>query len=250
MPLRAAALAPCALLALLALLALAAPAAAQEGPFGVLARADGAAEEYAFTAEDALFSARMLVGESGGQGDVDDAAVLWCMLNSFTLRPVRKDYPSFTAFIRAYCTPLQPFLKAQGAIDRHRKLGTKMVEVEPGKWQLERHVELQRRPWEKLPAKARELVLATLRGERPSPCGNATQFCCTATYFRDKHGRKPSDDELVAYTEDYARSKKYRWQKVEGSSLRSNVFFVEERFAKLPDGVVVVRAPAGARRRS
>jgi len=231
--------------ALAALLALAPAASAQEGPLGVLARADGVGPSYTFSQEDALWAARMVVGESGGQGDQDDAAVLWCMLNSFTLRPVREAYPTFTAFVRGYCTPLQPYLKSKGPVERHKKLGTPMVEVEPGKWQLKRHVELQVKPWAELPAKARTLVSAILSGATPSPCGNATQFCCTATYFRDKNGRKPTDEELVAYTEAYAKEKSYEWVKVEGSSLRSNVFFVEARFAKLPQGVVVVKKKAG-----
>jgi hypothetical protein len=237
-------------LALLLCLGLADLAAAQEGPFGVLSRKDGAGEPYALTAEDALWTARMLVGESGGQGDVDDQAVLFCMLNSYMIRDVRRLYPTFTAFVRAYCTPLQPFLKAQGAIDRHRRRGTPMVEVEPGKWQLQRHVDLQQKPWAQLAATARGLVERAFRGELQSPCGNATQFCCTATYFHDREGRRPTDEELVAYTQEYARGKSYRWVRVEGASLRSNVFFVEERFASLPDGVVEVTLPRQPQRRT
>ncbi|MEZ0230437.1 MAG: hypothetical protein ACAI25_17575 [Planctomycetota bacterium] len=221
---------------------LAAPAHAQEGPFGTLVRSDGVGDPYALTAEDALWSARMLVGEAGGEDDADGAAVLWCMLNSYMLRPLRKDYPTFTDFVRAYCTPLQKFLKSKGALERHRKLGTKMVEVEEGKWQLERHVELQKRPWEKLAPGARAVVERVFRGKAATPCGNATQFCSTATYFHDKHGRKPSDEELAAYTEEYAKEKAYTWFKVEKSRPRSNCFFVEKRFASLPAGVVKVDA--------
>lgn len=233
----------------LVLLTFAAPAAAQEGPFGALTRKDGVGTPYTLTSEDALWTARMLVGESGGKGDVDDTAVLWCMINSYMLRPVRETYPTFHAFIRAYCTPLQPFLKAQGAIDRHVRRGTPMVEVQPGKWQLRRHVELQEREWAQLPASARALVERAFRGEVPSPCANATQFCSTATYFHDKHGRRPDDAEHAAYTEEYARTKKYTWVRVEGANARSNCFFVEERFTSLPAGVVVVQMQAQRRRR-
>jgi hypothetical protein len=228
-------------IALAASLSAAADGDAPPGPFGKIARKDGKCEPYALSSDDALWAARMIVGESGGEGDQDDAAVLWCMINSYTLRPVKESYPTFTAFVRGYCTPLQPYLKSQGAIDRHKKLGTPMVEVEPGKWQLKRHVELQQKPWKDLPEKARRLVESVLTGKSPSPCGNSTQFCCTATYFRDKNGRKPSDDELTTYTEEYARSKKYEWFKVDGASMRSNCFFVEERFSKLPAGVVVIQ---------
>jgi hypothetical protein len=155
---------------------------------------------------------------------------------------VRTEYKTFSDFIRAYCTPLQPYLKSKGAVERHRKRGTPMVEIEPGKWQLERHVELQKRPWEKLPASARAVVERVFRGEQRSLCGNATQFCCTATYFHDKNGRKPTDEELTAYTEEYARSKEWTWVKVEKSKLRNNCFFVEKRFASLAANVVKVEA--------
>jgi hypothetical protein len=229
-------------LALPLLVALTAPAArAQSGPFGRLVRADGEGAPYAVTSDDALWAARMLVGEAGGQDDVDDAAVLWCMVNSYMLRPVRQAYPTFHEFVRAYCTPLQPYLKSQGAIDRHRRLGTPMVEVEPGKFQLQRHVELQVRPWAQLPATARALVERVFHGQLPSPCGNATQFCSTATYFHDANGRRPDEQELVAYTEEYARKKKQTWIRVQGADARNNCFFVEERYAPLPPGVVTVR---------
>ena len=231
--------------ALAALLAIAilvpAPAAAQEGPFGTLARTDGVGKPYALTAEDAVWSARMLVGEAGGQDDVNSAAVLWCMINSYMLRPLRDEYPTFTAFVRAYCTPLQPYLKSAGALERHRKRGTPMVEVEPGKFQLKRHVELQERPWAKLPASARALVERVFAGDQGTPCGNATQFCSTATYFHDKHGRRPTDAEHAAYTEEFAKGKGWTWFPVPGASARSNCFFVEKRFAALPAGVVAVR---------
>jgi hypothetical protein len=234
-----------ALVALVALVAVGpAPALAEDGPsggYGTLARTDGVGKPYALTAEDALWAARMVVGEAGGDDDVDSAAVLWCMINSYMLRPLRDDYPTFTAFVRAYCTPLQPYLKSEGAIERHRKRGTPMVEVEPGKFQLKRHVELQERPWSKLPAGARALVERVFKGEQPSVCGNATQFCSTATYFQDKNGRKPGDAELVEYTEEYAKGKSWTWFRVEGSNARSNCFFVEKRFEKLPAGVVAVR---------
>lgn len=229
--------------ALLVLLSLA-PARAQDGPFGAITRADGAGRPYALTAEDALWAARMITGESGGAGGVDDAAVLWCMINSYTLRPVRDVYPTFSAFVRAYCTPLQPHLEAQGAIDRHRRRGTPMVEVAPGKWQLRRHVELQERPWARLAPGARALVERVFAGDLPSPCGNATQFCSTATYYHDRHGRRPSPAEHEAFTEAWARDKNYEWARVAGADPRANCFFVERRFASLPAGVVIVEAPA------
>ena len=236
-------------LAALALL-VAAPSAAlaQDGPYGTIVRADGVGEAYALTQEDALWAARMLVGEAGGRDDPDSLAVLWSMLNSYTLRPVRKHYPTFAAFVRGYCTPLQPHLKAKGAIRRHQKRGTPMVEVEPGKWQLKRHVELQERDWTALPASARAVVERVFRGEQATPCSNATQFCSTAVYFRDRHDRSPNAEEHAAFTEEFAKGKRWRWARVEGASPKNNCFFVEERFANLPDGVVQIQPPRRERR--
>lgn len=229
---------------LAALLAVTVPSRAQEtGPWGTLRRKDGVGEPYRLTAEDALWSARMLVGEAGGKDDVDSTAVMWCMLNSYMLRPVRDRYPTFQQFIRAYCTPLQTFLSSKGALERHRRRGTKMVEVEPGKFQLERHVELQQRPWEKLPATARALVERVLRGKQPSVCANATQFCSTAVYFADEHGRRPTPQEHAEFTRAFAAKKTWVWVQVEGADPKNNVFFAEERFAQLPAGVVEVLAP-------
>ena len=229
-----------ALALLVGIVLLPATATAQEGAFGTLSRGDGVGKPYVLTAEDALWSARMLVGEAGGEDDADNVAVLWCMINSYMLRPLREQFPTFSDFVRAYCTPLQKFLKSKGALERHQKRGTPMVEVEPGKWQLERHVELQKRPWEKLPATARAVVDRVFKGKEGTPCGNATQFCSTATYFHDKNGRKATDEELSTYTEEYAKSKEYTWFKVEKSRPRSNCFFVEKRFAELPSKVVKV----------
>jgi hypothetical protein len=235
----------------LALLVVAAPPAARadetgpRGPFGTI---EAAGVSYRLTEDDALWAARMLVGESGGEDDPGNAAVLWCMINSYALRPVRGTYKTFTDFIRAYCTPLQPYLKSKGAIERHRKLGTKMVEVEPGKWQLARHVDIQKRPWAKLPAGARALVERVFRGEGKSVCGNATQFCSTAVYYRDKHGRKPTAEEHAAYTREYAASKKWVWFEVEGGNPFDNCFFEEERFAALPRPAVKVAPPERSKR--
>lgn len=215
------------------------------GPFGRLVR-DGQ-PEYALEADDALWAARMLTGEAGGEDDPGNVAVLWCMLNSYMIRDVRGAYPTFRAFIRAYCTPLQPFLKAQGAIDRHRRRGTPMVEVEPGKWQLQRHVDLQQRPWERLPAGARAVAERVLARGGASPCGNATQFCSTATYFHDEHGRRPDDAELEAYTREFATGKRWTWIPVTGADPRDNVFFAEDRFAALPANAVRVELPTRRR---
>src|SRR5262249_26083301 len=79
-----------------------------DAPRGRFVRTDGAGAPYELTADDAVWAARMLVGEAGGEDDADNAAVLWCMINSYMIRPVRTEYKTFSDFIRAYCTPLQP----------------------------------------------------------------------------------------------------------------------------------------------
>ncbi|MGE0712876.1 MAG: hypothetical protein AB7N76_14150 [Planctomycetota bacterium] len=208
------------------------------GPYGVL-RCDATQVRYELTTEDALWATRMLVGEAGGRDDVDDAAVLWTMLNSYAIRDVRKHYPSFAAFVRAYCTPLQPYLKSQGALRRHQKKKTPLVEVEPGKFQLKRHVELQQRAWEKLPQGARDLVLRVFRGQQQTPCGAATQFCSTAVYYKDAHDRAPSAEEHEAFTKEFAAKKKWRWVVPKGSRVRNNCFFEELRFDPLKPAVKV-----------
>ncbi|MFC1705198.1 hypothetical protein ACFL59_00065 [Planctomycetota bacterium] len=198
---------------------------------------------YPITAKDALWAARMLVGEAGGQDDVNNEAVLWCMLNSYCLRPLRDKYPTFKSFIRAYCTPLQPYLKSKGAIERHRKRGTPMEEVEPGRWQLTRHLKLQRRSWDKLSEGARAIVVRVLRGESDSVCGNATQFCSTAIFFRDRHDRRPTDDEHKTFTEEFAKKKKWSWFIPKDSNVRENCFFEELRFSNVPRPAVRVLRP-------
>lgn len=185
---------------------------------------------YVLQPDDAVWAARMLVGEAGGRDDADNAAVLWCMLNSYMIRPVRERYPSFTTFIRAYSTPLQPWLRSRGALRRHRRRGTPLVEVEPGHWQLARHVRLQQRPWRALPAGARALVLRVFTGRLPSVCGNATQFCSTRIYFHDRHGRWPTAQEHDSFARAFARGKRWRLVTVPGASPGRNRFFEELRF--------------------
>ncbi len=225
-----------------------APAAEPTGPFGVLVcEANGV--RYPLTPTDALWAARMLTGEAGGRDDADSAGVLWCMLNSYSIRNVRKRYPTLSAFVRAYCTPLQPWLKAKGVVNRHRRRGTPMEEVEPGRFQLVRHLTLQRKSWTQLSAGVRSLVLRVFRGQLPSVCRNATQFCSTAVYYRDKHSRRPNRAEHEVFTEAYAARKKYRWVVPEGSNVLKNVFFEELRFDHLPKPAVKILPPTRRRRR-
>ena len=90
------------------------------GPFGTLVlNAPGRTPfSYAFTAEDAVWTAKLVILEAGGRPDADSAAVIWAMFNRYALVRHRL-YPSFHSFIRAYSTTLQPVLLNWRAAQRH-----------------------------------------------------------------------------------------------------------------------------------
>mgnify|MGYP006893842289 FL=1 len=123
-----------------------------------------------------------------------------------------------------------------------------MEEVEPGQFQLVRHLKLQRKPWTSLTPGVRRLVERVFRGKLQTVCKNATQFCSTAVYYRDKHNRRPTREEHAVFTEAYATRKKYRWVVPEGSNVLKNVFFEELRFDRLPRPAVRVLPPSRRRR--
>ena len=62
-----------------------------------------------------------MVYEAGGLEDANNAAV-WAMFNRYALF-TRRHYPTFTAFIRAYSTTLQPVLRSSRAAARHHWRG-------------------------------------------------------------------------------------------------------------------------------
>ncbi|MBY4949719.1 penicillin-insensitive murein endopeptidase [Cupriavidus respiraculi] len=215
--------------------------------------APGRQLRYAFTADDALWTARFLVGEAGGRDDAANRAVIWAMLNRYALF-TRKYYKTFHAFLRAYSTPLQPVLRSWGAARRHMDkpafVRTGGVYKPPHdnipKGQLRQFLSLQKRPWAKLPLPARTLALAALGGSLPNPIGNASEFGSTYVYFHDRHRRYPSDAEWRAFTEAYARGKAWRWiGPVAGLDQKRNAFFVQAKVARLPAGAVRVE-PASA----
>ncbi|CAG9165471.1 penicillin-insensitive murein endopeptidase [Cupriavidus respiraculi] len=215
--------------------------------------APGRQLRYAFTADDALWTARFLVGEAGGRDDAANRAVIWAMLNRYALF-TRKYYKTFHAFLRAYSTPLQPVLRSWGAARRHMDkpafVRTGGVYKPPHdnipKGQLRQFLALQKRPWAKLPLPARTLALAALGGSLPNPIRNASEFGSTYVYFHDRHRRYPSDAEWRAFTEAYARGKAWRWiGPVAGLDQKRNAFFVQAKVARLPAGAVRVE-PASA----
>ncbi|WP_019066866.1 penicillin-insensitive murein endopeptidase [Streptomyces hokutonensis] len=207
---------------------------------------------YQFTTEDAEWTARFIIGESGGRDDADSHAVIWAMFNRYALL-TRPYYRTFNAFLRAYSTPLQPVLKSWGASRRNmgradfvRTGGTFGPPAPPGipRGQRRAYLDLQQRPWAQLPSAARSVAVRALGGAIANPIGNATEFGSTYVYFHDANRRYPNPDEWRRFTEQYAAKMGWRWiGPVAGLDQNSNTFFVQRRLAALP--VPAVRVLAG-----
>jgi Penicillin-insensitive murein endopeptidase len=214
------------------------------GPEGIRFR-------YAFTPEDLLWTARFIVGEAGGQrDDPDNRAVIWAMLNRYALL-TNKYYPTFHQFLRSYSTPLQPVLRSWRAARRHManpdfvRTGRSYPPPAPPDipmGQLRNFLLLQDTPWPRLPAPARTLAETALAGRLPNLIGNATEFDNTRVYFRDQHGRLPSDAEWRQYTEAFAKSRGLIWIGLRPDlDQRRNAFFIKQRLANLPRDAVQVQ---------
>jgi hypothetical protein len=230
-----------------------APGELPQGPFGTLtARYPGVTTfSYRFTPEDAVWTARLILGEAGGRDDAENRAVVWTMFNRYALfahpdshfgkqyvrQTGRRLYPTFAEFVRTYSTTLQPYLKSYDAVERAKRYAREKPDryrwvpgdgtfrdakgrtVEKG--QLAEHLHLQRRPWSdpKL-AGSRRLVEAALTGRVRNPIGLASNFADTLAYYR-QHNTKPpdwpkgrpwpSDEQWREYTNAHARSKGWIW---------------------------------------
>ncbi|MFF4049902.1 hypothetical protein ACFYZ5_24905 [Streptomyces chartreusis] len=211
------------------------------------------APPYRFTPDDLLWTARFLVGETGGhRNEVEQAAVVWAMLNRYGLL-TRARYPSFHAFLRAYSTPLQPVLRSWRATRRASRNGDFIAiggvfgpPAPPGvqMGQRQRYLELQRLPWERLPAAARSIAVRALTGALANPVGNATEFGSTRVYFHDRYGRYPSQAEWQQFTERFAAGRNWTWLgPVPGLNQLGNTFFVQNRLASLAPRAVRVLPP-------
>ena len=232
-----------------------APAGLPSGPLGTLTVAAPGLRpfRYAFTPDDALWTARFLVGEAGARDDPANHAVIWAMFNRFALF-THTVHRTFQAFIRAYSTPLQPVLNARGAAERHMRdpdfvrTGGTYPGTSIPRGQLGRFLRLQQTSWADLPPAARALALRALSGGQPNPgIGNASEFDDTAVYFRDRYKRVPSEAEWRRFTIDFPRSvkKKITWiGDVPGLvQYRINSFFLDDRARGLPAGAVRVLVP-------
>lgn len=227
------------------------------GPFGTLVlNASGRTPlSYPFTAEDAAWTAKLVVLEAGGRPDADSAAVVWAMFNRYAL--VRHTlYPTFHSFIRAYSTTLQPVLLNWRAAQRHLDSpefvpsgGTYTTKGAPlgiPKGQLRRHLAFQARAWDQLPAGARTLTLQAVRGSLPNPgIGLASEFVSTRILWMQANStkREPTEQEWRSFTETFpARVKKaYAWiGDVPSINQRKNAFFRYDVDASLPPDAVRV----------
>jgi hypothetical protein len=208
---------------------------------------------YRFTAEDALWTAKLVQLEAGGDDDANSAAVLWAMLNRYALFTHRK-FSTFTKFIRAYSTTLQPVLVNPQAAARHagKPHFVPSDGYYPGtaipRGQTRRHLATQKQPWEALKASARALTLRGLRGELPNPgIGNASEFASTRVLWmqRNKTRVEPSAEQWRAYTQAFAKRKKSVWiGEVPGLNQRRNAFFVKRLASGYPPNAVRVVSPA------
>jgi hypothetical protein len=215
--------------------------------------------KYQFTKDDLIWTARFINGEAGGVDNVENRSVIWLMFNRYAyFRNEIKGWGSFADFIRQYSTPLQPYLRSAGAANRHFKKcnetfsncdyvsmaekygyykGTKIP-----KGQLKQFLALQRRPWSSLSQVSRRLALQALRGEIPNPVGTASEFGDTAVYYKDRHGKKPSREQWVEFTKQYAAMKKWIWPSSTSpyDQFRKNVLFINGRARKFQEGSKVL----------
>jgi hypothetical protein len=210
---------------------------------------------YAFTRDDLIWTAKLVVHEAGGDEDAENAAVIWAMFNRYALFTYRY-YSSFTAFIRRYSTTLQPVLANPRAAARHYQKGDAVYRKTGGfyegtqipKGQLVRHLQIQAAPWSAIKESARRLAVRAMRGELPNPgIGLASEFASTYVFFRQRYGRNPSRPEWLAYTQRLAQAKKWSFVgDVQGIDPTKNAFFVQNSVRSLPSDAVRVAPPATA----
>jgi hypothetical protein len=214
---------------------------------------------YRFTAEDLVWAARFMAGEAGGVDNLENRAVLWLMFNRYAyFRHEHQSWGTFGDFIRRYSTPLQPYLYSLGAAKRHwRKCNSsytncdyvpmaerygyyKGTQIPRG--QLRQFIKLQQRPWSKLPASARDLALRALQGAIPNLIGTASEFDDTATYYKDDNGERPTRQQWLDYTKNFAAKKRYLWPSHSQpyDQYGHNVIFIHGRARNLEEGARIV----------
>ncbi|EFL36577.1 predicted protein [Streptomyces viridochromogenes DSM 40736] len=227
------------------------------GPFGSLV-ADlpgGRRFSYTFTRDDVFWAAKLVSLEAGGTDDAENAAVIWAMLNRYALFAHKdREYPTFTSFIRAYSTTLQPVLRNPKSAEAHMHdrdfvpTGGHYKGTTVPRGQLGRHLKTQAVPWSGIkPESAKRLALRALTGGLPNPgIGNATEFASTRIFWQRRNHTKaePTRDQWLDYTKAFARHRKLRWiGDRPGLDQRANAFFVHRAAEKLPPDAVRVLVP-------
>ena len=217
--------------------------------------------EYQFTPEDALWLARFVEGEAGGQDNPDSHAVIWAMFNRFgTVRHRVPSWTSFSVFLRKYSTTLQPLLNSAGAAERvwannksnPDKYPVKSIEdTYPGtgikKVQYLKHIKLQQKKWTNFPVYLQNMITGILNGRIPNPgIGIATHFLSTYVLLKASRRKKglggePSKEEWREYTLQLAKIKKTIWIG-ERSNLnqQKNAFFIQPEFKDVPADAIKV----------
>ena len=217
--------------------------------------------DYQFTSDDALWLARFVEGEAGGQDNPDSHAVIWTMFNRFGI--VRHRVPSwssFSVFLQKYSTTLQPYLNSVGAAqrvwDNHKRNPDKypvdsIDEKYPGtnikRVQYRRQTILQQKRWDDFDVNTRNMVTGILNGKIPNPgIGIATHFLSTyvlllANLRKQGKYKKPSKEEWLQYTLQFARNKKLVWiGEKPNLNQHKNAFFIQPEFKTVPYDAVKI----------
>lgn len=122
---------------------------------------------YVLTADDLLWLARAITGESGGAGGTPDAAIAWAIAQNFVLvrgsGGARPRFPTFTACIRAYAQPVN----AEWANAASAKCQATPSACTPER--VARRQALQSTPFASLPAGARAVVSSFATGSLSNP---------------------------------------------------------------------------------
>lgn len=217
-----------------------------------------AISSYQFTSDDALWLARFVEGEAGGRNTPENHAVIYAVLNrygAFRHLSAAKGWGSFGNFIRKYSTTLQPILNSVGAAKRvwknHLSDAIKYPVVKGignyegtniQKVQYLKHIKHQQKQWNSFSTVVQYMVVNILTGKIPNPgIGIASDFGSTYVYYKDNHGRYPSDTEWVAYTIKHAKEKNRIWVgQLPGIDQKKNAFFIDNRLKNIPPNSIRV----------
>jgi hypothetical protein len=210
--------------------------------------------EYNFTQDDVEWTAKLITGEASARDDLSTRAVIAALLNRYALFTNRV-YPTFTAFIRAYSTPLQPVLRNKNVAEWHYKNNRQNFQSIDGTYpgtniprgQLKRHLALQRTPWNQLSDTARRIALEALTGSMPDTgIGLASEFASTwILYGRRVGNQNRTEAGWLNYTQNFKRDKGWRWIGHKPNlEQKRNAFFIDPRAANLPPGSVRVDKPS------